>query len=40
MLFKAGTAENQHIVEVLPKGNGAQFKLLYVEARGEKKKPA
>jgi|HubBroStandDraft_6_1064221.scaffolds.fasta_scaffold62936_2 hypothetical protein len=40
MLFKAGTAEKQHIVEVLPKGNGAQFKLLYVEARGEKKKPA
>ena len=40
MLFKAGTAEKQHIVEVVPKGNGAQFKLLYVEARGEKKKPA
>jgi hypothetical protein len=40
MLFKAGTAEKQHIVEVLPKGNGAEFKLLYVEARGEKKKPA
>jgi hypothetical protein len=39
MLFKAGTAEKQHIVEVLPKGNGAQFKLLYIEARGEKKKP-
>src|ERR1700679_2363698 len=36
MLFKAGTPEKQHIVEVLPKGNGAQFKLLYVEARGEK----
>src|ERR1700684_2821046 len=32
MLFKAGTAEKQHIVEVLPKANGAQFKLLYVEA--------
>src|ERR1700759_1230127 len=30
MLFKAGTAEKQHIVEVVPKGNGAQFKLLYV----------
>jgi hypothetical protein len=38
MLFKAGTAEKQHIVEVVPKGNGAEFKLLYVEARGEKKK--
>src|ERR1700733_5810718 len=40
MLFKAGTAEKQHIVAVQPKGNGAEFKLLYVEARGEKKKPA
>lgn len=40
MLFKAGTAEKQHIVAVQPKGNGAEFKLLYVEARGERKKPA
>jgi hypothetical protein len=40
MLFKAGTAQKQHIVAVQPKGNGAEFKLLYVEARGEKKKPA
>jgi hypothetical protein len=40
MLFKAGNAEKQHIVAVQPKGNGAEFKLLYVEARGEKKKPA
>ena len=40
MLFKAGTAEKQHIVAVQPKGNGAEFQLLYVEARGEKKKPA
>lgn len=40
MLFKAGTAEKQHIVAVQPKGNGTEFKLLYVEARGEKKKPA
>jgi hypothetical protein len=40
MLFKAGTAEKQHIVAVQPKGNGAGFKLLYVEVRGEKKKPA
>lgn len=40
MLFKAGTAEKQHIVAVQPKGNGAEFKLLYVEARGEEKKPA
>jgi hypothetical protein len=40
MLFKAGTAEKQHIVAVQPKGSGAEFKLLYVEARGEKKKPA
>lgn len=40
MLFKAGTAEKQHIVAVQPKGDGAEFKLLYVEARGEKKKPA
>ena len=28
MLFKAGTAEKQHIVAVQPKGNGAEFKLL------------
>jgi hypothetical protein len=40
MLFKAGTAEKQHIVAVQPKGNGAEFQLLYVETRGEKKKPA
>jgi hypothetical protein len=40
MLFKAGTAEKQHIVAVQPKGNGSEFKLLYLEARGEKKKPA
>jgi hypothetical protein len=39
MLFKAGTAEKQHIVAVQPNGSGAEFKLLYVEARGEKKKP-
>ncbi|MGC1904929.1 MAG: hypothetical protein WA715_14005 [Candidatus Acidiferrum sp.] len=40
MLFKAGTAEKQHIVAVQPKGDGTEFELLYVEARGEKKKPA
>jgi hypothetical protein len=40
MLFKAGTSEKQHIVGIQPKGNGAVFQLLYVEARGEKKKPA
>jgi hypothetical protein len=40
MLFKAGTAEKQHIVAVQPKGNGAEFKLLYVEAREDKKKLA
>ncbi len=40
MLFKAGTAEKQHIVAVQPKGNGAEFQLLYVEGRDEKKKPA
>ena len=40
MLFKAGTIEKQHIVGVQPKGAGAVFQLLYVEARGEKKKPA
>jgi hypothetical protein len=27
MLFKAGTAEKQHIVAVQPKGNGAEFQL-------------
>jgi hypothetical protein len=40
MLFKAGTNEKQHIVGVQPKGSGVVFQLLYVEARGEKKKPA
>jgi hypothetical protein len=40
MLFKSGTNEKQHIVEVQPKGTGAVFQLLYVETRGEKKKPA
>jgi hypothetical protein len=40
MLFKAGTKEKQHIVGVQPKGTGAVFQLLYVEARGEKKNPA
>lgn len=40
MLFKAGTNEKQHIVGVQPKGTGVVFQLLYVEARGEKKKPA
>jgi len=40
MLFKAGTNEKQHIVGVQPKGSGAVFQLLYLEARGEKKKPA
>jgi len=40
MLFKAGTNEKQHIVGVQPKRTGVVFQLLYVEARGEKKKPA
>jgi hypothetical protein len=40
ILFKAGTNEKQHIVGVQPKGTGAVFQLLYVEARGAKKKPA
>jgi hypothetical protein len=40
MLFKAGTKEKQHIVGVQSNGTGAVFQLLYVEARGEKKKPA
>jgi len=39
MLFKAGTKEKQHIVGVQPNGTGAVFQLIYVEARGEKKKP-
>jgi len=39
-LFKAGTNEKQHIVGVQPNGTGAVFQLLYIEARGEKKKPA
>jgi len=40
MLFKAGTKEKQHIVGVQQKGTGAVFQLLYVAARGGKKKPA
>jgi hypothetical protein len=36
MLFKAGTKEKQHLVEVQSKGTGAVFKLLYIEVRGEK----
>jgi hypothetical protein len=39
MLFKAGTKEKQHIVAVQPTGSGALFQLLYLESRGEKKKP-
>jgi hypothetical protein len=33
MLFKSGTAEKQHIVEVLPKGSGAEFTGRKEEAR-------
>ena len=40
MLFKAGTKEKQHIVGVQPNGTGTIFQLIYVEARGEEKKPA
>ena len=40
MLFKAGSKEKQHIVGVQPNGSGTIFQLLYVEARGEQKKPA
>ncbi len=40
MLFKAGTNEKQHIVGVQPNGTGTIFQLLYVEVRGEQKKPA
>jgi hypothetical protein len=40
MLFKAGTKEKQHLVGVQPNGSGTIFQLLYVEARGEQKKPA
>jgi hypothetical protein len=39
MLFKAGTKEKQHIVGVQPNGTGTVFQLLYIEARGEQKKP-
>jgi|SRR5579863_3629975 len=38
MLFKAGTNEKKHIVGVQPKGSGTVFQLVYIEARGEKKK--
>ncbi len=40
MLFKAGTNQKQHIVGVQPNGTGTIFQLLYVEVRGEQKKPA
>jgi hypothetical protein len=40
MLFKAGSNEKKHMVGIQPKGNGTLFQLLYIEARGEKKKPA
>jgi hypothetical protein len=40
MLFKAGTKEKQHIIGVQPNGTGTVFQLLYIEARGEQKKPA
>ena len=40
MLFKAGTNDKQHMVGVKSRGTGTVFQLLYVEARGEKKKPA
>ena len=40
ILFKAGSNEKKHLVGIQPKGNGALFQLLYIEARGEKKKPA
>jgi hypothetical protein len=36
MLFKAGTAEKQHMVAVQPKTSGTLFQLLYIEKRGEK----
>jgi hypothetical protein len=38
MLFKVGSNEKKHIVGVQPKGNGTVFQLVYIEARGEKKK--
>jgi hypothetical protein len=38
MLFKAGTNEKKHIVGVQPKGSGTVFQLVYMDARGEKKK--
>ena len=40
MLFRAGTKEKQHIVGVQPNGAATIFQLLYIEARGERKKPA
>lgn len=40
MLFKAGTKRKQHIIGVQPNGTGTIFQLIYVEVRGEEKKPA
>lgn len=39
MLFKAGTKQRQHIVGVEPFGTGTVFQLVYLEVRGEEKKP-
>jgi len=33
MLFKAGTKERQHIVDVQPNGNGTVYKLVYLVAK-------
>ena len=40
MLFKSGTKSKQHILGVQPNGAGSIFQLIYVEVRGEEKKPA
>ncbi len=37
LVFKAGTKEKQHIVEIQPNGRGSVFQLVYVEARGDDK---
>jgi hypothetical protein len=33
-LFKVGSKEKQHIVEIKPAASGSSFQLLYLEARG------
>ena len=37
LVFKAGTKEKQHVVEIQANGQGSLFQLVYVEARSDDK---